>query len=173
MKEQVYAGRYTADIDDSFVVFLIGSRFNDWRIWKYRWLGQAMNDMVTVLHAHPERGFLGGESFFRFNPLTSILVSYWRSFEALERFAHDRDDPHLEPWRRFNREIGSDGSFGVWHETYRVEAGAYEVMYGNMPQFGLAKATHHVPVSESNHTARQRMNRLAARAENSTVGHLT
>ncbi len=157
MAEHIYPGRYTAEIDDSFVVFLIGSRMNDWRIWKYRWLGQAMGDMLTVLHQHPEKGFLGGENFFRFNPITSILVSYWRSFEDLERFAHDKNDPHLEPWRRFMREIGDDGSFGIWHETYQVEAGAYEVLYGNMPRFGLAKATHHIAVSERSNSARQRI----------------
>ena len=157
MTEQVYPGRYTAEYDDSFVVFLIGARFNDWKIWKYRWLGQAMNDMLTVLHNHPEKGFMGGESFFRLNPLTSILVSYWHSFEDLERFAHDKSDPHLEPWRRFMREIGGDGSFGIWHETYKVEAGAYEVMYGNMPAFGLAKATQHIAVGSHTNTARQRM----------------
>ena len=159
MSETVYPGRFTAEYDESFVVFLIGSRFNDWKIWKYRWLGQAMGDMLTVLHEHPEKGFLGGESFFRFNPITSILVSYWRSYDHLERFAHDKDDPHLEPWRRFMREIGNDGSVGIWHETYKVEAGAYEVMYSNMSRFGLSKATRHVPVTDRSHTARQRLNR--------------
>jgi hypothetical protein len=30
---------------------------------------------------------------------------------------------------------------GVWHETYAVEPGRYEALYGSMPLFGLAKAT--------------------------------
>ncbi len=157
MAEQIYKGRYTAEMEDSFVVFLIGSRFNDWKIWKVRWAGQAMNAMLENLQAHPEKGFLGGESFFRFSPITSILVSYWRSFEDLERFAHDKNDPHLEAWREFNRKVGSDGSFGIWHETYKVEAGAYETLYGNMPVFGLAKASKHITVAGRNETARGRI----------------
>jgi hypothetical protein len=157
MAETIFPGRYTAQIDGDFVVFLIGARFNDWKIWKYRWIGQALNDMVQALHAHPEKGFLGGESFFRLRPLTSILVSYWRSYQHLERFAHAKDDPHLEPWRRFQREVGSDGSFGIWHETYMVSAGQYEVLYGNMPAFGLARAGRHLPVTQRYQTARARL----------------
>ena len=159
MGEKVYPGRFTAENDEAFVVFLIGSRVDSLRnLWKARWIPPAMNAMVQNLYAHPERGFLGGESFFRMWPVVTIMVSYWRSYDHLERFAHDRDDPHLEPWRRFNREIGDDGSFGIWHETYLVQAGQYEVLYGNMPQFGLARATGHAPITGRSHTARQRLN---------------
>jgi hypothetical protein len=169
MAEQIYPGRYTAEMDDSFVVFLIGARFNDWKIWKYRWVGQAMNNMVATLSEHPEKGFLGGETFIRFNPITTVLVSYWRSYEDLEKFAHDKNDPHLEPWRRFMREIGSDGSFGIWHETYKVEAGAYETMYGNMPVFGLGKATKHVAIQQRSDSARQRINRVHAQSNTDSI----
>ncbi|MBA4115324.1 MAG: DUF4188 domain-containing protein [Rubrobacter sp.] len=48
------------------------------------------------------------------------LASVWRSFEDLERFARNPDDPHLPSWRRFNQTVGSDGSVGIWHETYVV-----------------------------------------------------
>ena len=33
------------------------------------------------------------------------------------------------------------GNVGIWHETYRVRAGAYECVYSGMPPLGLAKAT--------------------------------
>jgi hypothetical protein len=46
---------------------------------------------------------------------------------------------------------------GIWHETYAVEAGRYEVIYNNMPLFGLAKATEHVPAKGRLETARRRM----------------
>lgn len=157
MAEQIFKGRYTADIEGDFVVFLIGSRFNDWKIWKVRWAGQAMNDMLATLYAHPQKGFLGGENFFRLNPVTTLLLSYWRSFEDLERFAHDKNDPHLAAWREFNRRVSNDGSFGVWHETYKVEAGAYETLYANMPRFGLAKASDHLAVAGHRETARGRI----------------
>ena len=161
MSSNIYPGRYTAEIDEPFVVFLIGSHVGSLRnLMKARWLGQAMNEMLDVLSTDSQKGFLGGESFFRFWPFTSILVSYWRSYEDLERFAHDKNDPHLEPWRRFNREIGSDVSIGIWHETYVVQAGQYETMYGNMPAFGLAKASRHVPVTGRLDTARQRLDRM-------------
>ena len=32
----------------------------------------------------------------------AALVQYWRSYEDLERFARNPDDPHLPAWRRFN-----------------------------------------------------------------------
>ncbi len=138
--------RYTTQIDQSFVVFLVGMRVNKFFAFrKWMQVANAFPQMLNVLQSHPEKGYLGGEQFFRFFPLTTILVSYWRSFEDLERFARDKSDPHLEAWRRFNREIGyADGTVGVWHETYAVEPGRYEALYGNMPLFGLAKATQKV-----------------------------
>ena len=35
------------------------------------------------------------------------------------------------------------GDIGIWHETFRVRAGEYEAIYGNMPRFGLAAAGEH------------------------------
>ena len=85
------------------------------------------------------------------------LVQYWRSFEDLERFARAKDEPHLSAWRRFNKAVGADGSVGIWHETFLVDAGRYEAVYGNMPVFGLAAATQHVPAVGKRETARRRL----------------
>ncbi len=53
---------------------------------------------------------------------------------------------------------------GIFHETYKVEAGAHESVYGNMPLFGLAAAMSHVPAVGRRETARRRMGgRLNAR----------
>ena len=38
-------------------------------------------------------------------------------------------------WRAFNRAVGSNGSVGIWHETYLVGPGNYEVLLRNMPPF--------------------------------------
>ncbi|WP_265578500.1 MULTISPECIES: DUF4188 domain-containing protein [unclassified Nostoc] len=59
---------------------------------------------------------------------------------------------------RFNRKVlGTDGSVGIWHETYLIEPGRDEAIYGNMPVFGLAAATKHVPAMGRRETARRRL----------------
>ena len=154
----VMPGRFTAQIEDPFVVFLIGMRVNRFASFR-KWMptAQAMPAMLQVLFQHPEKGFLGGETFYTLYPLNIMLMSYWRSFEALEQFARSADEPHLAPWKRFNQSVGADGTVGIWHETYLVQPGQYEAVYGNMPRFGLAKATQHVPAVGRRETARRRL----------------
>ena len=86
-----------------------------------------------------------------------LLVQYWRSFEDLERFARAPQGSHLKAWRDFNRRIRNNGAVGIFHETYRVPATAIETVYGNMPVFGLAEATSHVPVRAGRHSAAARL----------------
>ncbi|MBZ0281263.1 MAG: DUF4188 domain-containing protein [Anaerolineae bacterium] len=158
MTVPLFNGRYTAQIEGDFVVFLIGARVNSWRkLLKLAWIGQANSAMYRALESNPDYGYLGGEGFSRNMFRESINITYWRSYEHLERFARSKDDPHLEAWRRFNKEIASDGSFGIWHETYLVNAGSYECVYGNMTLFGLAKATTHLPMTGRKQTARGRL----------------
>jgi hypothetical protein len=153
---KVMPGRYTANIEGSFVVFVIGMRVN--RLLALRkWVptALAMGPMLKALFTHPEKGMLGAQPFVYWRGVA--LVQYWRSFEDLERFARDRADPHLGAWRRFNKAVGTDGSVGIWHETYQVAPGQYEAIYGNMPVFGLAQATEHAPATGRRETARRRM----------------
>ena len=148
---EVQRGRYTADIDGDFVVFLIGMRLNHpLRIRKWWPVAAAMPRMLKLLSQHPELGCLGFQQWFG---RTTILVQYWRDFDSLDRFAKDRDLPHLEPWRRFNRAVRASGDVGIWHETFRVRAGEYEAVYGNMPVFGLAAAATHLPAARKGNTA--------------------
>ena len=153
---KVMPGRYTAQIDEPFVVFLIGMRANKFFAFS-KWIPtvRAMVPMLRALFQHPEKGFLGGQIFYYWRGIA--LVQYWRSFEDLETFARNRQEPHLAAWRRYNQAIGSDGSVGFWHETYLVKAGQYEAVYGNMPVFGLAAATRHVPAVGRRETARRRL----------------
>jgi fumigallin biosynthesis monooxygenase-like protein len=152
----VFAGRCAAQLDGDFVVFLIGMRVN--RPWKpHRWLPvlTAMRPMIRELQADPASGFLGAtQGFFAGGP---ALVQYWRSFEHLERYARDRDACHLPAWRRFNRLVRDSGDVGIWHETYRVRAGEYEAVYGNMPRVGLAAVGEHRPVGSASATAARRI----------------
>ncbi len=126
-----------------------------WAFSKWMPTAAAMGPMLQTLYTSPEKGFLGGESFFYWPG--SCLVQYWRSFEDLERFARHPSEPHLAAWKRFNQAIGADGSVGFWHETYLVAAGQYECVYGNMPAFGLARAAQHVPAIGKRETARRRL----------------
>ena len=121
------------------VVFLIGMRVNRW--WKVRqWLrtALAMPRMLRELGEHPELGLLGGEAWFG---RTTILVSYWKSVDHLFGYAKLRNAAHLPAWRAFNKQIGTNGDVGIWHETYIVRPGAHESVYVNMPPFGLGKIT--------------------------------
>ena len=155
---KVVPGRFSADINESFVVFLIGVRVNNiWAIDKWMPTVQSMGPMLSSLRQYPEKGLLGKETFFRPFPISVVLITYWKSFEHLEHFARSADDPHLEPWRRFNKSIGNDGSVGVWHETYLVQPGQSESIYVNMPVFGLAAATQHVAAVGRKETSRRRL----------------
>lgn len=144
---KVQLGRYTADLrhpGQEFVVFLIGMRVNKpWKLAKWWPVFTAMPRMLLYLEKHPEKGLLGYQGAILPAP---VIVQYWRSFDDLERFARDRDDPHLEPWRRFNRMVGVSGDVGVWHETYRVSASDCETVYVNMPPTGLASAFTPEPI---------------------------
>lgn len=157
----IIPGRFTAQMEEPFVVFLIGVRIN--RFWAFsKWVptAAAMKPMLQTLYKHPEKGFLGAEQFFSLRG--GMLMQYWRSFEDLERFARNPSDPHAEAWRRFNKSVGSDGSVGIWHESYLVEPRNYEAFYANMPVFGLAAATQHVPIAGRRETARGRLQRETA-----------
>jgi hypothetical protein len=150
---KVIPGRFTAQTDEPFVVFMIGMRVNKFFAFR-KWIPTAMA-MGPMLYTHPEKGFLGAQTFFFWRGI--VVVQYWRSFEDLEKFARDKSDPHLAAWRRFNKTIGSDGSVGIFHESFLVDAGKYEAVYGNMPVFGLAAATKHVPAIGRLETARRRL----------------
>lgn len=152
---KIHPGRYTADMPDDFVVFVIGMRFNrPWKIHKWLPVATAMPRMLKALDRHPELGCLGYQQWFG---RTTALISYWKDFDSLDGFARDRTLPHLEPWRRFNRVVRESGDVGIWHETYRIRAGEYEAIYGNMPIFGLAAATNHVPVGLKGQSAGRRI----------------
>jgi hypothetical protein len=159
----VQPGRFTASIDGDFVVFVIGMRINKfWKLHKWIPVARAMGPMIAELMRHPDKGMLGVRTMWAGRTVT--LIQYWRSFEALEHFARDADDPHLQAWRNFNTKVGKSGDVGVYHETYRIPAGAYECIYSNMPVMGLAAANdaEHVPVARRGEAARERLAATAA-----------
>lgn len=150
----IHKGRYSAEIDGEFVVFIIGMRVNRlWAIHKWLHVFKSMGPMIKELYMNPDTGFLGTEFFMSWRGVT--LLQYWRSYDELEKYA--RGGLHLEAWKRFNQSVGSDGSVGIYHETYKAHSGSYETIYANMPKFGLAKVSNHVSATGRKETSRRRM----------------
>jgi hypothetical protein len=156
MARDVFAGRFTAQLDRPVVVFAIGMRINnvfDLRRWWF--VVRQMPPMLADLLTHREKGPLHFETFFSLRGVTQL--QYWSSYDALERFARNPDDPHLDSWRAFNRVVGTHPSAGIWHETYTIAPGQFEGVYANMPRFGMAAATEHVPVRAGRESAKERL----------------
>jgi hypothetical protein len=154
---RIHRGRYTAEIDGDFVVFLIGARLNKpWLLLQSFYdLGgrHGMKAMLDELMSQPEKGLLG----YRMG--LSTIVQYWRSFEHLEAFARDPGDMHRPVWLNWYRR-DRQGRTGIWHETYLVRAGDYEAIYGDVPEAGLAAGGRAVPLSVDS-SARLRLRRAA------------
>ena len=146
--------RIAASIDGDFVVFMIGARFNRW--WKLPKL------LVRFDHAEDARGGRreAGQRVPGMEPLgLTANVQYWRSLEHLTAYSRSRDQLHYPNWVKFNKEIGSNGDIGIWHETFLVRAGEYECIYNNMPLRGLAKAARHIDAVGSASSAMGRLGR--------------
>jgi len=134
----IRAERLSAVMSGDFVVFLIGMRINKpLRIDKWLPVANAMPKMLKELYANPELGLIHHEMWFS---RTLVLIQYWRSIEQLIAYAKNRNAEHLPAWQAFNKAVGTDGSVGIWHETYMVSDKKYETVYANMPPFGLGKA---------------------------------
>ena len=147
--------RYTAQMDGSFVVFVIGMRINKlFAISKWLPVAQAMGGMLKELYENKELGFLGTESFF--NGRTILQIQYWKSFEDLEHYARHAS-LHVKAWKNFNLKASKTETVGIFHETYVIEKNQYESVYVNMPRFGLAKAGESIPVNQHRETARARI----------------
>src|SRR5215475_9676391 len=156
----VFTKRYTGTLKNDFVVFLIGMRVNKpWKLHSWVPIFFQMPRMLRELERQPDAGLLGAtQGFLSTGP---VVVQYWRSFEQLERYARDPSAEHLPAWRRFNQLVRGSGDVGIWHETYRVRAGEYETIYGNMPRVGLARVGEHAALGSTSTAAL----RSGARAE--------
>lgn len=155
MGRDVNRGRFTAQLPDDFVVFLIGMRVNrPLKVHKWVPTFMAMPKMLRWLDEHRDAGLLNWHTAWIKGP---AVVQYWRSFEALDRFARAADEPHLPAWKKFNQAVRASGDVGIWHETYQVRAGDYECIYGNMPRIGLGAAGELVAVGSTGQSAARRI----------------
>ena len=163
----IFPGRFTAQSNEPFVVFLIGFRVNRWlavRSWTR--VARAMGPMIAELKRNPSLGLLHVETFMYWRGVG--MIQYWRSFDQLHAYAHARNAAHLPAWAEFNRRIGSNGVVGIWHETYTVSPGQYESIYANMPRIGLGIAANHVPVTGRLDGARSRIAQAKDEVPNAT-----
>lgn len=155
MAKQIYTGRYTTENDDNVVVFLIGMRINK-RMAVHKWLPvfTAMPPMIKELYTNKdELGFLSMENYFGLR--TTLMIQYWRSTDDL--LAYAKGKKHLTAWKAFNKKVGNNNAVGIYHETYKVNKGNYESVYGNMPLYGLGKAMKHIPITPEIISARKRL----------------
>ena len=150
-------GRWTAQLDGDFVVFLIGATLRDETQGQVvNDLLMAMIDMLVELEHDPDKGLLGYQVFGAYD---GVIVQYWRSFEHLEAYARNPDAKHLPVWQAWNRLAEGERAIGgIWHETFMVPAGHYEAIYQNVPLTGLQKAGTPMTVTQARATARQRLN---------------
>ena len=155
-------GRWThGRDDDGLVVFLIGMRVNRLRAVR-TWLpvASAMPRMLAELARDPALGLLGVTSCVQGRG--ALGVQYWRDLDSLLAYAHSADHEHRPAWREFNRLVrDSDGTVGIWHETFVVPAGAHESVYVDMPAQGLPAALGARRVDASRNRTRDRLRPVA------------
>ena len=136
---QIKQGRWTAEVEGEFVVFLIGMRINRlWKVWAWLPVFSAMPKMLIELFSKPELGLLHARTLFGLR--NTMVVQYWRSYDQLHAYATDRTQAHLPAWKAFNQQVAKSGDVGIWHETYTIRPGGRRNIYGNMPAYGLGLA---------------------------------
>ncbi len=147
-------GRVTADVEEDFVVFIIGMRINRWsRVGQWTTAGRAMLAMLRELRTHPELGLLHVERGLFFGGIGAI--EYWRSFEDLEAYARAGDHAHLPAWAAYNRIARTSNAVGIYHETYWVTAENFEAVYNHMPLVGSIAAQGTRPLERTSTSARR------------------
>ncbi len=96
-------------------------------------MSKTMPAMLKELSAKKDSGLLWYRQHL--SPPYLSVQQYWESFDKLVTYAHDKDGLHFPMWAAFNKRIMKSKNIGIWHETYLVEPGKFECVYGNMPLF--------------------------------------
>lgn len=139
-------GRHTAEFPPGTVVFLIGMRINSLRRVRQWWpVAMAMPKMLRELFTHREMGMLGARTWL--GGRTVLVQQYWRSMDELMTYAQAADREHFPAWKAFNLRSRGTDAVGIWHEAYVVDPETSHIVYVNMPVFGMAEATAHVPAT--------------------------
>lgn len=149
----IIPGRKTVTNHRDIVVFLIGARINKWWLLPLSLpILAKLRKMQQELLADPNSGLLAIQS------LGGAEVQYWRSADDVIAYAGDRKKEHQPAAKKFYQKLFRNQAVGVWHEMYQVPAGNYEVVYANMPAFGLGKVGELVEAKNELATSRGRLN---------------
>jgi hypothetical protein len=144
-----FPGRYWAQSDQPFVVFLIGMRVNKiFALLSWPPVSAAMPPMLAGRKPDPALGLPHAQFWVDWR-----VVGLLRDLPGFEQ-AHARNAAHLPAWAEFNRSIGGNGSAGIGRETTTAAPGQSESIYDNMPRFGLGAAAQHRPRTGRLDTAR-------------------
>ena len=151
----IFPGRFAAQSDKPIVLFLIGMRINNFfALGDIAFMSRTMPAMLRELSEKKDSGLLWYRQHL--SPPYISVQQYWESFDKLVAYAHDKTGVHFPMWAEFNKRITKSKNIGIWHETYLVEPGKYECIYGNMPLFGLAAASEQVKAEGRLAAARSR-----------------
>ena len=82
---------------------------------------------------------------------SNVIVEGWNGIPFEKPYQRTRDV------LRFLRAAMTGEKVTEEYETFKVRAGEYEAVYGNMPAFGLAAAASHVPVGRVANSAAARI----------------
>ena len=151
--------RYCATLEGDFCVFLIGMRvnkpllFHKW-IPVFWWMTKMHIEINSRQRMGKDLGLLGCHMWFG---RTTCQIQYWRSLDQLVSFSRSRVSSHWPAWQKFMKSIGTDGTVGIWHETYKCSPHSYESLYINMPPFGLGKVGNILPATGKYQTAKKRL----------------
>ena len=149
---EVLGGRFRAAFPHGTVVFLIGMRINSLRQVR-AWIPpfMAMPRMLAELAQQPELGLLEARTEIGWRRAT--VIQYWASMEQLMTYAASSNREHLPAWKAYNQMTRTAGdAVGIWHEAYVVEPDQSHIVFRNMPEFGMGKATSIEPIVPSHHS---------------------
>ena len=82
--QSIFPGRFTAQIDGPFVVFIIGLRVNRfWAVHKWLPVARAMGPMIDGLLAQPDLGLLCANDFLSTRRRSRSILAFVRSARRL------------------------------------------------------------------------------------------
>jgi hypothetical protein len=151
----------SAEIKEPMCLFLVGMQCRSWKsMWKIPFILIRMRKIYGELLSNKDSGFLWGKFFTSNRPKTTLLLSYWKSSEHIERFISDKKFSHHQATKDYYKRLGQDPNIGIWHETYEINPGQAETLYYGMNPFG---ASGFLDVHSINRHKDNYMNRLRGR----------